>query len=222
MGKIKENIVAETMKKFRKKKVMEINEIEKMLSCSLITVRRYLKQWQTITSYNFNGKYYVLSDVPKFDDNGLWKYQTIRFSKRGNLIQTIVYFVENSPAGLEAPNIFNILGFDSHVILSELVKKSLLQRKKIAGAFVYFSSNHDRFNVQFGKREEVESRKSLIMPSDNVGISILVERIKHPGSDLQILSQHLQKQGIKVSVEGIGNFLTHHGIQKKTLHSAQW
>ena len=49
MGKIKENIVAEAMKKFRKKKVMQINEIEKMLSCSLITVRRYLKQWQTIS-----------------------------------------------------------------------------------------------------------------------------------------------------------------------------
>ncbi len=85
---------------FRKEKVMSLKQLADLLSCSERTVQRYLKKWRTYTSYNQNGRYYVLPDIPRFDDNGLWRYQGIFFSRHGNLKQTLIAVVNHSPAGL--------------------------------------------------------------------------------------------------------------------------
>ncbi len=127
MAKLSEQSIDQVVKKFRTKKVMTVDEIETILNCSAITVRRYLNKWRAITSYNFNGRYYALPDIPKFDEHGLWQYESIRFSQHGNLKKTIVRMVENSSGGLEASAIFNFLGLNSYFLLSHLVKGSLLQ-----------------------------------------------------------------------------------------------
>ena len=76
-----DKIDCKTLQFFRKKKVMKIDQLALFLERSVPTARRRLKEWKTCTSYNHNGKYYVLPDVPKFDANGLWQYDSIRFSQ---------------------------------------------------------------------------------------------------------------------------------------------
>ena len=60
---------------FTLKKVLTIDELLKILICSIITVRRRLKEWHAYTSYNKNGCYYTLPSIPKFNKKGIWNYQ---------------------------------------------------------------------------------------------------------------------------------------------------
>jgi len=45
---------------------------------------------------SINGRYYTLPQVPVFDENGLWKFQTVLFLNHGNLKQTIVALITDS------------------------------------------------------------------------------------------------------------------------------
>ncbi len=69
---------------FRKKVVMTLIDIIEIDNWSSATVRRYLKKWEALTSFNYNGRYYVLGDIPSFDEFGLWKSSDTekRFSER--------------------------------------------------------------------------------------------------------------------------------------------
>jgi hypothetical protein len=86
-------------KDWKKKKLFVLEDLLEKLDCSVITVRRRLKKWNAISSYNKNGRYYTLSDIAKFDNNGLWICQDIGFSKNGNLTQTITQLISSSAAG---------------------------------------------------------------------------------------------------------------------------
>ena len=66
---------------FHKRKVLSLPELMELLKKSVATVRRRLKEWKVFSSYNHNGRYYVLPEIPQFDVLGLWKYQNIFFSK---------------------------------------------------------------------------------------------------------------------------------------------
>jgi hypothetical protein len=75
---------------FRKEKVITIKRLVDLLHCCERTVQRHLRKWRTYTSYNCNGRYYTLPDIPQFDEYGLWGYRGIFFSRNGNLRHTIL------------------------------------------------------------------------------------------------------------------------------------
>jgi len=79
----------QVLQTFSRKKILTIDQLVDLLQCSVITVRRGLKQWSAFTSINKNGRYYTLPRIPLFDENGLWRYQTVLFSNHGNLTQSI-------------------------------------------------------------------------------------------------------------------------------------
>ena len=93
------------LENFRRQKIITIEQLVRLLKYSVITARRRLKKWQTYTSINKNGRYYTLPQIPVFDQNGLWRYQTVIFSKHGNLKQTIIALITGSPKGLSAVDI---------------------------------------------------------------------------------------------------------------------
>ena len=99
MGAMDENTIFTT---FDQKKIMTIENLTEMMRCSTITTRRWLKKWNSYTSINKNGRYYTLPHIPEFNEDGLWKYKTVLFSKSGNLKQTIVWLIRQSPIGLNA------------------------------------------------------------------------------------------------------------------------
>ena len=215
MIKLEKSLVKQSIENFRRKKVATVPDLMSSMRCSAITVRRYLKQWSAITSYNKNGCYYVLPDIPRFGEYGIWHYKTIGFSKYGSLKQTIIHLVEGSLSGRDASEIAQLLGVDPHLILSRLIAKSALQRRKVSGVFVYLSLNEERSRSQFKKRLEMRMPESIGLPSDTVGVAILVELIKNPKLTLKTLSRRLQNRGITAQCQTIDNFLVYHGIQKK-------
>ena len=55
------------IKSFNINSVLTIDELSGILMCSLITVRRRLKEWRVCSSYNKNGRYYTLPSIPTFN-----------------------------------------------------------------------------------------------------------------------------------------------------------
>lgn len=201
---------------FRKKKVMRIDQLALLLERSIPTARRRLKEWKTYTSYNHNGKYYVLPDVAKFDTNGLWQYGSIRFSKYGTLKETVIHLVKNSDRGLFAQEIGHLVGLAPHSFLSHFRDASGLQRERLKGRWIYFSSEEEIGSVQKRKRERWTKNQSTSFPPDAEAVQLLVERIQHPHLSLDDLSKTLRTRGISISAESIRCFLEHHGLLKKT------
>ena len=90
------------LKPFSRKQVLTKAELLKACGCSTMTAWRILQQQGYLTSYNHNAKYYTLARTARFDEQGLWAYRDIRFSKWGTLPDTILGQIELSPSGMTA------------------------------------------------------------------------------------------------------------------------
>jgi hypothetical protein len=204
----------EVRKEFKKRKVLTIEQLVDLLESSVITVRRYLKKWKAHTSFNHNGRYYTLQGIPQFDSNGIWKYQTILFSKYGTLKQTIIELIRRSEAGLSARGIAQAVEISSNSsIFSQFQNVSGIRREKHQGRFVYFSDEHAIYEKQ--KYALYRSEGAARLPSDEEAVLILVQYIKHPHIGLEELSESVARQGKMISPSVIRSFLEHHDLLKK-------
>lgn len=206
----------DVLKRFRQKKVITIEQLVELLRSSVITARRRLKRWKTYTSFNNNGRYYTLPDIPDFDRNGIWKYQTILFSRYGNLKQTIIQLVKQSKAGLSAREIADIVELPSNSsFFSTLHNFAGIRRERHHGRYMYFSDTPVLFEQQrkglILLRSEGESR----LPSDAEAVMILVQLIRHPDMSIEDLSDRLAQEGKKIEPSAIKRFLESHDLVKK-------
>jgi len=201
-------------------KVLTIEELSDMLASSVITARRYLKRWEAFTSFNHNGRYYTLPGIPRFDHHGIWRHQTIFFSKYGTLKQTIIHLVGRSESGFSAREIAQIVGLPSNSsIFSRLQDISGIRREKHQGRFVYFSDEHQRYQEQ----KSVLYRPETIgrLPSDEEAVLILVQYIKHSHMGIEGISERLAQQGKIIAPSLIRSFLEHHDLLKKIPDTGQ-
>jgi len=202
----------------RIKKIVTLAELAVQLSCSRRTVQRRLADWEAINSYNRNGSYYTLPDIPKFDAHGLWRYQGVFFSRFGSLPETFVQLVHNSLAGLTAAEAGELLGIRPSSFLWSLRNHSALKRQKHQGRYVYLCSDPGRYQEQREQRSRMRGAGRL--PTDSEAVAILVEKIRRPALSDDELSRRLKRQKVFVDPETIENFLVRHDlIVKKTPHS---
>ena len=215
---IKKSNDAKILKDISKRKIITIEELSSLLKSSIKTARRRLKLWGAYTSYNENGRFYTLSNIPEFDNNGLWVYQTIRFSKYGNLKQTTIKMIKISKAGYDAAELCDLLGIPVRSFLSILQKNKEIKREKIQGRFVYFSANEKEFIKQNIYR--INMTRIIRLPKDTDAISILVEKIKNSHLNVEALSSRLRENNCFVTPENIRNLFDYHGLTVKKMSKA--
>ena len=206
-----------TLSEFRKKKVLTIPQLRQLLQCSVSSVRNRLRAWRVYTSFNQNGRYYTLPAIPRFDEHGLWWYKQTGFSKHGNLRQTLIRIVRESPGGLEASQIGRLLRLDPRSFLSHFRGITGLQREIQEGRFIYYSDEPNILLKQKARREQAAERARAEIPSDAEAVAVLADLIKHPDSSLQECSRRLNRKGVAVAPEAIGNLLERHGIKKNRI-----
>ncbi len=214
--RIKEEI-EKLLKVFKKKKVMTLYELCLLFQCSFPTMRNYLKKWRAYTSCNNNGRYYVLPNVPTFNEYGIWNFNECVFSKHGNLKKTVMTLINNSISGFSAFELSEIIGMNAITFLSHFQKDLNFNREKHNGYFIYYSNEISIFNRQRESREKTikeESRENL--PSDGDAIVILVERIKYAKDSIDQLIHRIRRKGISISKDNVKNLFLHHGLLKKT------
>jgi len=201
-----------------RKKTITIDELSSYLKSSIKTARRRLKLWEAYRSYNQNGRYYTLPNIPEFDENGLWIYRKIGFSKYGNLKQTAINLIRYSQAGLDVAEMNNLLGISVRSFLTALQKNPDIKREKIHGRFVYFTVVEEDYISQQDYRAGMTRITQL--PNDTEVILILVETIKNPHLNIEELSLKLREINCIVTPESIRNLFAYHGLTVKKMPGA--
>ena len=200
---------------FDQKKCWTIEEFTRSLNYSTISIRRFLKDIGYYSSFTHNSMFYTLHSIPSFNKRGLWFYQDIGFSKHGNLKQTILNFVNRSPQGLTAKELFEILLIPCHPVLNQMYKKNQIDRFNTQRGFVYLSIDDEKMQRQL-KRLQSQLIRAKTPESLNAqaAVYVLVEYIKHPEASVAELSKAVEKKDVKASPEAITRLFKEHDLKK--------
>ncbi|MBI1875408.1 MAG: hypothetical protein HYS05_16185 [Acidobacteria bacterium] len=115
-------------------------ELKKALGTEVdVTVFRKLKQLAYRTSYSHRGSYYTLDETARFDDNGLWSFNSVWFSAQGTLVDTAAAFVEDSGGGYFVDELDDVLHVRTKEPLLRLVQQQRIARESISGLYLYCS-----------------------------------------------------------------------------------
>ncbi len=203
---------------FQRKKVLTKGQLLEITGCSTMTAWRLLRQQGYFTSYNHNARYYTIEGIPRFDRHGLWRYRDVRFSKWGSLTKTIVRLVQDSPAGLGADELQQLLDVKSvKPALTRLFQNMSLTRETIDGRFVYFpvhvSSRRKQQLLRRKQSEEVKEARAL-PPLEHV-VALLVEIIGRPKNTPRQWARRLTQWNIRITTRDIRRVLDHYQIDPK-------
>jgi hypothetical protein len=147
----------------KKEKLATLEELKQALGGSgTMTVFRKLKALGYQTSYSHRGQYYTLTDIPRFDEQGLWCWRAVWFSRYGNSLATTRRFVEGSDAGLSASELESLLHIEVKQPLLQLYRQRRIEREKIGGAYVYFSRGLDAQRRQRLCREDRQAAWEMV------------------------------------------------------------
>jgi hypothetical protein len=137
------------------RKIATLEELKKALgSFSTMTVFRKLKPLGYQTSYSHRGKYYALAGTPRFDQQGLWDYDGVWFSRHGNLLSTSQRFVDAAEAGLTATELQQMLHVEVKEPLLQLYRRKRIEREKIQDLYVYLARDPGQQRSQRLRRED--------------------------------------------------------------------
>ena len=124
----------------RRNKVATMAELKKALGTEVDgTVFRKLKQLSYRTSYSHRGSYYTLDETARFDEKGLWSFDSVWFSGEGTLIDTAEAFVENAEAGYFVEELDGVLHVGTKEPLLRLVQQQRIARELLSGLYLYCS-----------------------------------------------------------------------------------
>lgn len=215
MARLDRDKIKAASRYLEKAKVFTIGELSCVLKCSVPTARLKLKQLRTHTSYNQNGRFYTLPQVPRFDHNGLWHHQNVAFSKYGNLKKTIVHLVVSASAGLTGKQLGQLLGLSPQSFLHHFRNCPGIRRKKYEGVYVYFSDDSTVAEKQKMHRHGAVCRLPAATISEPEAIVILVAIIKHHAISAEEIMALPEIKKSKMKLTAIEGFLGHHGLGKK-------
>ncbi len=213
----KADSVKKLQKLFRRFSVVDINSLSKALNTtSRMSIFRRLMEIGYLSSYTNTGRYYTLTNIPQFDNYGLWFHEGIGFSRFGTLKETIVAIVEASASGLTQLELSHILRGRVHNTLLTLVREKLVSRDRFDKVYLYVDADPDKAAVQVTKRAEKQSDQfapSASMPDTTV-IEVLLETI-HAAKiriDPALVANRLMVRGILVTVKQVEQLFIQFGI----------
>ena len=140
---------------FQRQKIATLDELKEAVGTSAaMTVFRKLKALGYQTSYSHHGKYYTLTDIPDYDDQGLWCCQVARFSRDGSLLATARRFIEEARIGITASELRDVLQVEVKQSLLHLYRKKQISREQIKGRYLYMSRESGvRLNQKLAREE---------------------------------------------------------------------
>ena len=202
---------AALLKLFRKQRIATLDVLCKTLGTDAPrSVFRRLAIVGYLSSYNKNGRFYTLSDIPEFDARGLWRYQGVFFSKHGTLKATVKHLVEAADSGHTHGELEVVLRVRVHNMLLDLVRSGRIGRELMSSLFLYVSAESERAAVQIRRRRqdseaEASVRQSVREPARSLVIEVLLE-VMHGAdlvSDPADIVARLVARGIEASREQV-------------------
>ena len=156
----------------QERKIATLEQLKEALgSSSTMTVFRKLKPLGYQTSYSHRGKYYTLTGTPRFDEEGLWGYDGVWFSRYGNLLSTSQQFVEAADAGVTAAELQHLLHVEVKEPLLQLYRQKRIAREKIEDLYVYLARDPGQHRSQRLRREDRQATWDIGEPVTEAGAS---------------------------------------------------
>lgn len=160
----------------RRQQIASLEELKQALgTTSTMTMFRKLKLLGYRTSYSHRGKFYTLADIPQFNEQGLWSYRGVGFSRDGTLLATAQRFVEQALAGLTASELHALLGVEVKQPLLQLYQQKRLDRRVMGNVYVYWAREAGRQRQQQLEREARPAAQEIEEPAVAVTGKLLPE-----------------------------------------------
>ena len=207
------------VEKFYQVKILTKDQLKKLAGCSDMTLWRLLNRYGYLSSYNHNAGYYTLSDIPRFNNHGLWRYKGVCFSRYGTLPDTVSEIIKNSNSGMNSSELENLLQTRNLKPLLHKLSTSAgaITRRKVADTYIYCDPKPERMSEQISTRIKRNREKltACSMPSPEKIIALLVELIKYPSRNIRPLVSGLSRKGVTINKEEIMKIFSHYNIKKK-------
>jgi hypothetical protein len=138
----------------RRNRIATLPQLKQVLGTAAdITVFRKLKQLSCHTSYSQRGQFYTLAEIANFDENGLWTFDSVGFSRYGTLLNTAAAFVNQAPAGYFAGELEALLHVPVKEPLLHLVRQDRISRREVSQLYLYCASDKQQQRRQLLARQ---------------------------------------------------------------------
>jgi hypothetical protein len=206
---------------FKANRIARIDDLFTLLGTnSRMSIFRKLRELNYLSSYTHAGAYYTLRHIPNFDSTGLWCFNEIGFSKKGNLKETLLYLIEKAESGKTHDELKNQLHIRVQNTLLDLINSDKINRTKISNTYLYTSANGIQSKKQIQNRQvTMKEYKEMGFP-DWIIIEILaaIIRVKSIIIDSQKIVSELKLRKIPITIEQVENVTNQFNL-KKTLDS---
>ena len=190
---------------FASKKITSFQVIVESIKCPEITIRRDLRDLEAITSFSHQRRFLTLPDIPTFDENGIWFYEDIEFSRYRDSLALIVEIINNSENGMSRESIEEILGIKIFQQIQTLLARSKLNRVKVGNRYIYLPEQmikEKKRRVElFGTQEVEEYHVGKIKVGDLIAVlkALLAENM----IDMDDLGKVIRKYSLNLTVQKI-------------------
>ena len=200
---------------FRAPRILTLEQLCRKMRASRSTVIRRLDEHGYHSSYNHSGMFLTIDEVAEFDSQGLWGFSAARFSKHGNLKETVWQFVEDSEQGMTHEELATLLGVRVHNSLLELVEEEWTHRERLGPTFVYLSYQTSVRRKQARRRQLLLAEGQKPRPTARQIIATLLELIKDPRASKQQIVLGCQRSGVSISRELVDAIFETYELDKK-------
>ena len=152
----------EIRKYLEQNKIADLKQLKAVAgNASRMTAIRALERVGYLTSYSHRGGFYTLQATPHFDQQGLWTFEGVGFSKFGSLLNTVHELVEASEYGYCAAELEDILSVEVKHALLQLDRRGEITREEQDNRFVYFSQDRGNRRQQKLMRQQQQALEEL-------------------------------------------------------------
>lgn len=206
---------------FRRRPVVDLDGIFRVLGTNCRTsVFRRLRELGYQTSFSHSGRYYTLTEIPRFDANGLWFHQSIGFARARTLKATVADLIERSQAGHTFGELVRLTGVRVDSTLTTLVSEGTIRRRRVARRSVYVSQEEAAAARQMKERgaQSARSRADSLAAPLVVEVLLEVVRTSEVYVDPDVVATRLGARGVVVSAAQVLAVYESYGLEpgKKT------
>jgi len=196
---------------------MKLHDLYELFSCSELTLRHDLREVGGINSYTHQRSYVTLSMIPKFDENGIWFFRGIGFSKFENSIDLVAHLIASSKTGLTQEQLQEITRIQVNQQIKQLRLREELYRIKFGSKYLYVSeeiakNKRKRFRLVGDEPVEVY-QEGAITTKDLVAV---VKVLLLEGEiTLKSLKKWVKKHSLKVPLGKLERLITKYKLDEK-------
>jgi hypothetical protein len=203
---------------FRRRPVADLPALQRALCTgSRTSIFRILSRIGYLTSYSHSGRFYTLQELPRFDEDGLWSYRDVHFSKFRTLRATVLHLVNDSNAGRTYPELQAKLHLRVYNTLHDLVEAKEIGLADLEQFCLYVSIGQRRARAQIAERRRLLKTQPVVLPLPDPAlvIEVLVAYIHHPDADTPSVAALVRRTGKAISIEQVKAVFVRYELGKK-------